>query len=813
MRRRSLFTGDVAYRQRRTLDFVNQVTELRYQGDISRLVKPQLGFLACFIGVAALVEAGLLAVALVISLSLCSALQGRAAYQVRLCWSLPILLSAQLLWQQEEKTWSAAQELLRQFPGFLASNRHTGFFTVRHWPTALAFSLSEALAFICMTGVPWSSLLIPTSLYLSLHCFLQRDLKDLWSLMDSFRQSDNHYSDVINNSLEAYYVTNDEGVVFYTNIAGRHMAAALNVPDIRYGTSNLFSFFQDENTVKLREMLKESNRKEGDEKEMIIQKLPAGKLDVRRLRGLGVMARSQPCVWKERKTTLFAFEDVSLYIARRHFLSTIYRDLHISVMHFSQQLEDLSCLKYTISAKELFSFYQLYTEYGNSLLLQYYYLGKVEIRREPFHLHTEIENVMEFISFRAHQSNIDLLLSREEGFPSAAVTDKLRHTQLLTNLLSFVVDQAKEGSEIAVYCAVAGAQGQEFLLSYRVNFVTSKLTQSVLNELLVTRKGESHRRSLMEVITLKDLYGVSILAFDMLLQVLRGLVTMAYVEKTPGKATVMFTVPVNTHTAMVPSTPLILSTGRQITSALSIRWKAGNLHFLSSTSLPELITYSSAAKIKRGLSEVYQPRRLSHRASGEIERIGPQPPPLHPQNRGVYISLSPSSSSSGSIEDVLDGDTITVQMLAISGQSQTMLPDPEQETEFQSTQKVLIVDENPSIRRILKAGLSKSGYLDCDEAKDKTEALQMYRLMSLQKSRYMAIFVTTGKASRAGESFVREVRGLEGNSDFARTFICGIPAVTDADQPLFDCFSKGYAVTRPSSESELRDVIRQAASH
>lgn len=820
MRKRNLFTGDVSYQQRWSLDFSTPATEQRHQADTARLVSPQLVYLTCLFTAAALLQVGPKALTVAVCLLLCSSLQGRDVYRLRLAWSLPVLLLSYLVWQEDQQ-WSETEELLRQFPGFLASKGHTGFFTIRQWPAAVLFAVGEGAVFVAFSGVVWTKLAGPAVLYLGLYCYLQKDLKDLWTLADSFRRSDQHHKDILNGAIEAYFVTDLEGVVLYTNTAGRHLAAALNVPAIRYGYSSLFLLFQEENAVKLQDILKSSARLEADEKELIIKRLPAGPLDVRQVRGLGVQVRSQPFTWREKPAILFAFEDVSLYIARRLFLTSIYRQLHTSVIEFSKELEVLHKMKHSISAKELFSFYQLHTEYGNSLLLQYYILGRVEMRKEPFHLRTEVENVMEFVSFRAYHRNIDLYLTREEGFPAAVYADKLRHTQLLTNLLTFVVDQAKEGSEVGLYCAVGGAQEGEFILSYRVNFSTTKLTQADLEELLVTRKGETRRRGLNEVIELTENFGVGILVFDMLLQVLRGVVSMAYVEGRPGKATIMFTVPVQTHSSTVQSTPLTLSTGKQTASPLSTRWKAGNLHFLSSASLPEF-SVGSAPKLKRGQSDmqVIPPRKLSSRVSGEIERFSPQPPPLSTHPAGFRSELSSSSSSSSeSAEEpaIIEGrsrDSLQIRQLELSEHSQRAsfaAHDPPRRPHL--SQKILVVDENPYVRRILKTAAARNGYTDCDEAKDKTEALQMYRVMSLQESLYAAIFVTTGKASGVGESLVRDFRSLETASDFPRTLVCGIPAVTGSEAALYDCFSKVYAVTRPSSESELREVLRKAAGH
>lgn len=122
MRKRNLFTGDASYQQRLSLDFSSAVTEQRYQTEINRLVSPQLVCLICLVAAAALAEAQVKAIAVVVCLGLCSLVQGRDVHQVRLAWSLPVLLLSYLLWQ-DAQAWSEIDELLRQFPGFLASNQ------------------------------------------------------------------------------------------------------------------------------------------------------------------------------------------------------------------------------------------------------------------------------------------------------------------------------------------------------------------------------------------------------------------------------------------------------------------------------------------------------------------------------------------------------------------------------------------------------------------------------------------------------------------------------------------------------------------
>ena len=810
MRRRNLFTSDPSYSQSWSLDFCSPVTERRYQSDSARMRKDLL----CIWTVGVAVVLGLLAATQVVSVGETMVVVGVLGASVgvrledplrqRLMWCMPNLLLSHLYFLATQPSpWSQSDEFLRIFPSFLTSNSHTGFYTVRRWPISLLISFSESLLFSAISGISvWDATEVVVVFGVG-YVLVARDFQDLWVLFDSYKRSEGHFQEVFNGAVEARFVTDKDGIILYCNTAGRRFAGALGQSSIHYSSTPLISLFSEENTAKLQEMLQTASKGESDEKEFILKRIAPGSIDASQIKSLGVEVRSQPMQWKRTEALLFSFEDVSLYIARRLFLTSIYRKLSVSISDFSSTVSRLVSSQQPPSATDISSLYFLYTDYSNSLLLQYYILGRVELRKEVFNLRTELENVLEFASFRSFDRNIDLSLTRQDGLPTTVFADKQRHSQLLMNLLVFSVEHAKESSEVTVTCAVEGIKDGEMMVNYKVAFLTNNLTQSDLESVLITRKGECTRRSLLDLLRFSDRFGVGIIVFDILVLTLRGYTTVAsVVTESPGrasKALISFSLPIQSHSQAVSVPPVDLSPGKETVSPLITRWKCANfrnLHHVSSS--PALI---SVMHSKRSSF-----RRQSPQTGSEIARFSPQPPPMSSSDR--WASVSSASSEDGEARSVL------VRRLDLSEAQFS----PRGETasfhrpHISRLPKLLVVEDNAQLRRALISVVKRHGFADCDEAKDDTEALQMYRIMTLQNGLYFVIFVDLMAKMFSGSSAVQKIRDLEQSCSYPRTFICGITSDNSSHEPsLFDAFSNLYSVTCHDSDPEVQRTLRSAS--
>lgn len=765
MRQRNLFTESETYAQDWSLAFFNPLTRKRYFASLDRLLpflhrQYTLLFLLLVITcVYPQTEASNLAPC-VVALALCTVTCGTRAVQ-RLLFSLPCTLVALTL-VLETECWSYAEELLVLFPGAIASTVYTDFFTVRHWSTALLCSLSERLLLSWFAGLTVCSSVLPLVGYGVLHGLLQKDCADLWALGDSFERSEQHYKYVFENCAEACFVTSKEGIVLYCNVAGRKLAAALGTSHLRYGVTNVLSLFQEENTVKLSEMLHTSSLGESDEKELILNRLPISNLEPEQFRALGVQARSQALLWKHNSPcVLLALEDVTLYIARRHILTQRYRSLYEAVADFQSDLERLFDRQEVVPAKQLSASHKLYMDYGNALLLQAYIMGRAEMKKEAFHLRVDTENACEIASYRFAERFLDLVLSREEAFPTAIFSDKLRYSQLIINLLSFAAEHARAGSEVSLHCSIAvmltqGAQEGQVVLGFRLLLQLGRdLTLKDLEELL----GKGKRRALQDVVRLRERLGTELCAFETLLQLLRGSVNGVSLASDSGRLTVLFTMPAALHSASAPSTPVTIGTNREMLSPLSLRWRARQ-------------TPSTTPKLQH--------------ASGSIRPA-------------IKIWRDPETSSVSSSDD-----SILVQDLDLQDSPPLCGESPRKVAGKATLKKLLIVEGNSFSRKTMLARAGKAGFGECDEAKDETEALQMYRILALQSVFYFAIFVSVAPSSQHSLALAQHIRSLEQASGYPHTRILALGQVPDsASVHLFDCIGTSYTVSSAGLEEGL----------
>jgi PAS domain S-box-containing protein len=387
-------------------------------------------------------------------------------------------------------------------------------------------------------------IVLPMLFWTTIAATLEKDRRDYWALTDSYRRSEGHYKDLFNFSRQAVFIVSLDGTILYTNSGAKRLNRLQRKTPLLKNTK-IQSLFQEENQAKLTEMLASAQHGESDSREFIIKKLPTGTLFPEELQGLGLEIRSQPFPWKDQNSVLITCEDVSVFIVRRLFLAAIYKNLHEQAAEFTEQLESLRSMSSPVDVTALCSYQSLCIDYGNALALQYFMLGRTEMRREGFHIRSELEAIMEFAYCSACKNNIDLLLTREDGFPSTVYGAKLQHEKLLANILSFAVSQASAGSEVSLLCSVEvqarqSAALNEIWLGYRLTFRATELRKEDLDLILITRKQEVKRRTLQDAISLYNRFGLCGVAIDTLLLMLHGYVTSVIQNMLEHNFTIKF---------------------------------------------------------------------------------------------------------------------------------------------------------------------------------------------------------------------------------------------------------------------------------
>lgn len=311
----------------------------------------------------------------------------------------------------------------------------------------------EAVLCAMLADGQFSLVLLPLLFWTTIAATLEKDRRDYWAMGDSYRRSEGQYKDLFNFCRQAVFVVDFSGTILYSNSGAKRFNRLQRKAPLP-PNSKIQLLFQEENQAKIAEMLASAQQGENDEKEFILKKLPTGSLFPEELQGLGLQIHTQPFPWKAQNAVLVTCEDVTLFIIRRLFLAGVYKRLHEQAAEFTEQLESLQCMKSPVDVTTLCSYQALCIDYGNALSLQYFLLGRAEMRREGFHIRSELEAIMEFAFYSACKNNLDLLLTREDGFPTTVFGAKLQHEKLLTDILTLAISQANTGSEVSLFCSV-----------------------------------------------------------------------------------------------------------------------------------------------------------------------------------------------------------------------------------------------------------------------------------------------------------------------------------------------------------------------
>ena len=348
---------------------------------------------------------------------------------------------------------------------------------------------------------------------------LERIQRDQWVLYHSYARSEALFHRLFKWSPSAEFIVSNAGEVLSCNHAAKVLISKLGkAPPINY----LQDLFSEEFTPRFKELLTAAMRGEEEEEELFLKTLPS-RLDAEELNDLAVSVRLQHCVWKNGNCVRVTCSDISPFMTRRLFLLQLYKTAYNSLSTFLHTLKRLFICGEAVQAEDMFKHSKQASALRHALVLQSHFLGRIEVAKEVFHVRNDIANIVESARLKAETLHVSLTVSKE-SIPLVATGDRHKHSQLLTILLDFALEQAHSGSEVALTCALSPDHS---VALYRVAFRSNKVTQSTMTRLFMRRK---ERKSLQEMVEITTQFGVGLAIFDTLLAVTRGIVKDAYTE-------------------------------------------------------------------------------------------------------------------------------------------------------------------------------------------------------------------------------------------------------------------------------------------
>ena len=398
-------------------------------------------------------------------------------------------------------------------PGFCARNCQTDILTACHWPWLLLMVLES------LVGSGWSEVNLPAAGVLGLAAaLLERTQRDQWVLYKSYAQAEELHFRLFMCSPLAEFIVSSTGEVLCCNTAATSLIPKLEKrPPIHY----LQDLFSEEFAQRFKELLNAAMRGEEEEEELFLKTLPS-RLDASELNDLAVKVQLQHCVWKNGNCVRVTCSDISPFMTRRLFLLQLYKGAYSALYTFLHALKRLFLCGEAVQAEDMFKHNKQASILRHALVLQSHFLGRMDVTRELFHVRNDVTAIAESARFKAELLNVSLAVSKD-SLPLEATGDRQKHSQLLTILLDFALEQADPASEVALICAL---RTDHSLAMYRVTFHSHRLTQSTLTRLFTRRK---ERKSLQQIVDITAEFGVGLAIFDTLLTVMQGSVKDAYI--------------------------------------------------------------------------------------------------------------------------------------------------------------------------------------------------------------------------------------------------------------------------------------------
>lgn len=392
---------------------------------------------------------------------------------------------------------------------------------LKHWASYLVLAIAESLYFRIICTSSWHHLLSVAVALATVVALFEREFRDLWVLYDSYHHSEALHYRLFDESPNAMFIVTSAGKIVTHNRQARKLAQKLNKPVTLLQSGSFQDLFAEEFTTRFQDMIAAAMKGEEEEEELFLKPLPS-KLDADVLCDLAIGVKFQPTIWKNGNCVKVTCSDISPFMSRRLFLMQLYKGVYGSIYAFLRNLQKLYQCNEAIQSVDMYKYNKIASTLKNTLVLQSYFLGRIELKKEHYHIKNEISTQVNFAYVKAEDKGVLLTATKDTAMPLSVLGDKSKHNQLLSVLLDFALEQAVKGTEVVLHCSVEMEEGQA-LARYRINFQSEKMNQKELDRLFAARKDGS-RKTLQQIVGITAEYGVGVAIFDTLLAVMRGYV-------------------------------------------------------------------------------------------------------------------------------------------------------------------------------------------------------------------------------------------------------------------------------------------------
>jgi hypothetical protein len=388
--------------------------------------------------------------------------------------------------------------------------------------SAVCMVLTALLTLACHSASCVSVFLVAL-LYTALTSFIERDFRDIWAKMDSYRRAYKVHYDLFNSGENEVFITKPNTEVVYLNAKAKSLAKSMG-KDLSQPIelSSVISMDGDA----LQTAVERSLKGVTIELELDFSLEANGSpKDVRVF-----LAKISPISWRQANCAKISLTDISSVSQQRLLVLRQTKEVAGSLKLILREIESAYLAKEPLMANDIYRLYTMQHSLVSNLNYQMLTLRGVEWTCKPFNLRQQVIGKIEETAYKALLREVELRLTYEMHLPRIVSGDSERTAHLVKTLVEFSSKQAKAKSIIQLTCEyhVSPMQketAQVIDVKLTLSFTTSQLSQAQLSRVLALTDSDA---SLQE---LAELYGLSMALLPSMLSVVSGKVLTSYIKE------------------------------------------------------------------------------------------------------------------------------------------------------------------------------------------------------------------------------------------------------------------------------------------
>jgi PAS domain-containing protein len=417
--------------------------------------------------------------------------------------------------------WETVETTEHTFAVFLPMFAYFGVI-LKNWLLCGASIGLSGMVTVACHSVSSISVMLAFAVYVGLAAVNDRDSRDFWVQLDSFRRSCQVYFDLFNRSQGAVFVTCPDTRVLYANAKAKALMTGSELPFM------LNSLTDKTDAAAIQEAVQACLKGEAVEFEVELTRMVRGTAESQ---GTFLVLASPMC-WRQANCIKLSLTKISSVSHQRSLLLRQTKEVNDSLKLVLRAIDSAYKNNEPLMSNDVYRLYSVQHLLQNSLTYQMLSSKKVEVGVTHFDFKQELIEKIEEASYKFLMREIELKLTFDANLPRVVAGDAVHSVHLVKTLTEFAGRYANNCSSMQLVCEYHVTHKQSETVKKTIvkltwGFITGKITQDELQLIFDTRNQDQTDK----LLKLTELYGSSIALLPLVLEVVKGKMVTCHIKE------------------------------------------------------------------------------------------------------------------------------------------------------------------------------------------------------------------------------------------------------------------------------------------